>query len=72
MWETGRKPMSTFIKDFIERETISRRNFLFASAAGLTTAAMPGVFGSGMARAATDPALCPGPDMMQASNWTTP
>jgi ribose transport system substrate-binding protein len=50
--------MSTFIKDFIERETISRRNFLFASAAGLTTAAMPGVFGSGMARAAlTDPAI---------------
>jgi ribose transport system substrate-binding protein len=48
--------MSTFIKDFIERETISRRNFLLASAAGLTTAAMPGVFGSGMARAAlTDP-----------------
>ena len=32
--------MSTFIKDFIERETVSRRNFLLASAAGLTTAAM--------------------------------
>lgn len=48
--------MSTFIKDLIERETINRRNFLLASAAGLTTAAMPGVFGGGMARAAlTDP-----------------
>lgn len=48
--------MSTFIKDFIERETISRRNFLFASAAGIATSAVPGVFGGGMARAAlTDP-----------------
>ena len=44
--------MSTFIKDFIEREKISRRNFLFASAAGLSTAAMPGVFGRGPALAA--------------------
>ena len=25
--------MSTFIKDFIERETVSRRNFLLATAA---------------------------------------
>ena len=50
--------MSTFIKDFIERETISRRNFLFAAAAGLTAAATPGVFGRGAAHAAlTDPAI---------------
>ena len=27
--------MSTFIKDYIEKETINRRNFLLASAAGL-------------------------------------
>ena len=48
--------MSTFIKDFIERETINRRNFLLASAAGIATTAIPGVFGDGMARAAlTDP-----------------
>lgn len=48
--------MSTFIKDFIDRETISRRKFLLASAAGLTATAVPGVFGGGMARAAlTDP-----------------
>ena len=38
--------MSTFIKDFIEREKISRRNFMFATAAGLTTAAMPGLMGA--------------------------
>ena len=31
--------MSTFIKDFIEREKVSRRNFMFATAAGLTSAA---------------------------------
>lgn len=43
--------MSTFIKNFIERETISRRNFLFATAAGLTTTALPGAFGPGIARA---------------------
>jgi ribose transport system substrate-binding protein len=43
--------MSTFIKDYIERETISRRNFLFATAAGLTTAAIPGAFGVGAAMA---------------------
>ncbi len=41
--------MSTFLKDFIERETISRRNFLLASAAGITVAALPG----SMARAAS-------------------
>jgi len=50
--------MSTFIKDFIERETISRRNFLFATAAGLGVAAVPGIFGRGTAAAAlTDPAI---------------
>ncbi|MCY4292880.1 MAG: sugar ABC transporter substrate-binding protein [Roseovarius sp.] len=36
--------MSTFIKDFIEREKISRRNFLFASAAGISASALPGLF----------------------------
>ena len=45
--EKGRKAMSTFIRDFIDREKISRRNFLFASAAGVTTAALPGVFRRG-------------------------
>lgn len=43
--------MSTFIKDFIEREKLSRRNFMFATAAGLTTAAMPGILGSSSALA---------------------
>lgn len=43
--------MSTFIKDFIEREKISRRNFLFASAAGLVAGAVPGLGGHGAARA---------------------
>jgi ribose transport system substrate-binding protein len=41
--------MSAFIKDFIERGKINRRNFLFDLAAGLTGAAMPGVFGRGAA-----------------------
>jgi ribose transport system substrate-binding protein len=50
--------MSTFIKDFIERETVSRRNFLFAAAAGMGAVAVPGLFGGGAARAAlTDPAI---------------
>jgi ribose transport system substrate-binding protein len=50
--------MSTFIKDFIERETINRRNFLLASAAGLGAMAAPFAFGQGGARAAlTDPAI---------------
>jgi ribose transport system substrate-binding protein len=43
--------MSTFIKDFIERETINRRNLLLAAAAGLTTTAMPRAFGPGFAQA---------------------
>ncbi|MFD1880227.1 sugar ABC transporter substrate-binding protein [Paracoccus pacificus] len=50
--------MSTFIRDYIEREKINRRNFLLASAAGLTATAVPGLFGQGQARAAlTDPAI---------------
>ncbi len=49
--------MSTFIKDFIEKETINRRNFLLATATGLGAAAMPGVFGGGAALAAENPAL---------------
>lgn len=51
--------MSTFIKDFIERETISRRNFLLASAAGVAASALPAALGRGAAFAAplTDPAL---------------
>jgi ribose transport system substrate-binding protein len=50
--------MSTFIKDFIERETINRRNFLLASAAGIGSLAVPMASGSGTAHAAlTDPAL---------------
>ncbi len=49
--------MSTFIKDFIERETIHRRNFLLASAAGLGSMALPMAFGKGAALAAENPAL---------------
>ena len=48
----------SFIKKFIERETINRRNFLFASAAGLGSFAAAGLFGPGMARAAiADPPI---------------
>ncbi len=44
--------MSTFIKDFIEREKISRRNFLFSSAAaGLTSAAVVGPWSATSAQA---------------------
>lgn len=49
--------MSTFIKDFIEKETINRRNFILASATGLGAVAMPSVFGGGAAMAAENPAL---------------
>ena len=35
----------------VVRETISRRNFLLATAAGLTSAAIPGAFGGGAAMA---------------------
>ncbi|BCM20803.1 sugar ABC transporter substrate-binding protein [Mesorhizobium sp. J8] len=50
--------MSTFIKDYIERETINRRNFLLATAAGMGAMAVPFAFGGGAARAAiNDPAI---------------
>ncbi len=49
--------MSTFIKNFIERETISRRHFLLASAAGLGAAVLPNPFGGGARAALTDPAI---------------
>lgn len=50
--------MSRFIRTHIERQTISRRNFMLASAAGLTTAAAPGLFGRGVARAQlSDPTI---------------
>lgn len=48
--------MSTFIRDFIARETVNRRNFILGSAAGLGAMAAPFAFGGGAARAAlTDP-----------------
>ncbi len=48
----------SFIKKFIEKETVSRRNFLLASAYGLGGAAALGAFGTGTARAAlTDPTI---------------
>lgn len=43
--------MSTFIKDFIEREVASRREFLLASAYGLGAVAAAGALGTGVARA---------------------
>lgn len=43
--------MPTFIRDYIERERISRRNLLLAAAAGLTATSMPRAFGPGAARA---------------------
>lgn len=49
--------MSAFIKDFIAKETIYRRNFLFASAAGLTSMAMPMAFGTPVNAALKDPVL---------------
>lgn len=50
--------MSTFIKDFIEREKMNRREFLFATAAGLTATAVPGLFAGGAAQAAlNDPQI---------------
>lgn len=42
----------SFIKQYIEQEKLNRRNFLFASAAGLGGVAAAGLFGPGMARAA--------------------
>jgi ribose transport system substrate-binding protein len=48
----------SFIKKFIERETINRRNFILASAYGLGGAAALGALGSGPAKAAvTDPTI---------------
>lgn len=44
----------SFIKKFIERETITRRNLLLASAYGIGGAAALSAFGSGAARAAAD------------------
>jgi ribose transport system substrate-binding protein len=50
--------MSTFIRDFVEREKINRRNFLFASAAGAASLAAPLSFGARPARAGlVDPAI---------------
>jgi len=49
--------MSTFIKDFIARETVSRRNFLLATAAGMGSMVVPVAFGRGAAFAAENPAL---------------
>ena len=49
--------MSTFIKDFIEKETITRRNLLLASAAGMSGAAISSMFGVAPAQAASDPAM---------------
>lgn len=50
--------MSTFIQDFIHRETLSRRRFLLASACGLGGVAALGVLGPRAARAAlTDPTI---------------
>lgn len=47
--------MSTFIRDFIDREKLNRRNFLLASAAGMGSLALPGVLRP--ARAAEGAAL---------------
>ena len=48
----------SFIKEYIEKEKMNRRNFLFASAAGLGSVAAVGLLGPGMARAAiADPTV---------------
>ena len=48
----------SFIKDYIEKETINRRNLLIAGAYGLGGVAAGGMFGPSMARAAiTDPTI---------------
>lgn len=50
--------MSTFIRDTIERATVSRRNLLLGAAAGMGAMALPMALGRGAARAAlTDPAI---------------
>ena len=43
----------SFIKKYIEQETMNRRNFMLASAAGFGGIAMSGTLGAGMVRAAT-------------------
>lgn len=50
----------SFIRKFIERETLTRRNFLLASAYGISGAAAARMFGPSMAQAATypDPTIC--------------
>ncbi|WP_299967635.1 sugar ABC transporter substrate-binding protein [uncultured Roseobacter sp.] len=48
----------SFIKEYIEKETINRRNLLIASAYGLGGVAATGLLGTGMARAAiADPTV---------------
>lgn len=50
--------MSNFIRDLIGRETINRRNFLLAGAAGMGAMAAPFALGGGRARAAlNDPTI---------------
>ncbi|MFT3972061.1 MAG: sugar ABC transporter substrate-binding protein [Amaricoccus sp.] len=50
--------MSTFIRDTIERATVSRRNLLLGAAAGVGAMALPMALGRGAAHAAlTDPAI---------------
>ena len=48
----------SFIKKYLEQETMNRRNLLFASAYGLVGAAVLVALGPGVARAAiTDPTV---------------
>lgn len=50
--------MSTFIRDYIERQVINRRRFMFASAAGMGSLVVPSGFGLGRAQAQlVDPAI---------------
>lgn len=51
--------MSTFIRDSIERATLTRRKLLLGAAAGFGAMAVPGAFGRGVLRAAplVDPAI---------------
>jgi hypothetical protein len=53
--ETGKKAMSTFVKNFVERATNSRRNVPLVRAAGLTSGAMPGHFARPAHAASVDP-----------------
>ena len=47
----------SFIRKFVEQETINRRNLLLASAYGAGGIAATGLFGSGIALAADDPTI---------------